>query len=73
MVEKGNFMMKSIKKQWEKYWTPTPVNMRKWGEGILSGSVFLTSSAIIMHYPWIALIAVLLGFVGHCITNLFSE
>lgn len=64
---------KKIKMGLRSYMKPTPVLMRKVGDGLLAMSTFVSGSAIVADYKWVAMGALLVGAVGKFMTNLFTE
>jgi len=57
----------------EKYYKPTPRNLRKLGDALLGVSGFVTASAISANNQWIAYVALGIGIFGKFLTNFFTE
>ena len=73
MAEKSNKLKDYINKYYKQYYMPTPTNIRKWADGLLACSTFVTASSIIENYPLLALIALFVGVLGKFVSNFFSE
>ena len=56
-----------------KYFKPTPYNLRRFGDSLLVASTFATTSSIILDKPGLAVIIVILGTLGKFITNFFAD
>jgi hypothetical protein len=55
------------------YYSPTPKNLRKWGDMLLAVSTFITASAVGVNNHTIAYIALGVGIIGKFLTNFFAE
>jgi hypothetical protein len=64
-----------MKKIWTNWQAPTPAKWRKIGSALLAGSTFLSGCILAADpkYHWIAIISVVLGFLGKEITNLATD
>jgi len=62
-----------MKRGMKQYYKPTPLNMRKLGDGLLAVSTFVTASAIASNINWVALTSLFIGSIGKFLTNYFSE
>jgi hypothetical protein len=56
-----------------KYFKPTPTNLRRLGDSLLVAATFATTSSIILEKPGLAIIIIILGTLGKFITNFFSD
>jgi len=56
-----------------KYYAPTPVKWRKFGDALLGVSTTITGFAIYEEIKWIAITALVLGVIGKFLTNFFSK
>ena len=52
---------------------PTPRNLRKLGDAVLSVSLFITAAAIAKDVDVLGYISLFLGGVGKFLTNFFAE
>lgn len=55
------------------YYEPTPKNIRKLADAILGATMFLSASAIIADYHWLAITSVVVGAVAKFFSNFFSD
>jgi len=57
----------------EKYYQPTPQNLRKLGDALLGISTLITTSAITANNHPLAYTALAIGVIGKFLTNFFVE
>ena len=55
------------------YMKPTPVLMRKVGDGLLGMSSMICGASIISDHKWVALTFLCIGAVGKFMSNFFSN
>jgi len=55
------------------YYEPTPKNIRKWADGLLGVSTFMTASLIYCNCKGLAISSLIVGVLGKVISNFFSE
>lgn len=57
----------------ETYYKPTPKNIRKWGDGLLGISTFISGFSMLGNERWLAITALAVGVAGKFLSNFFSE
>lgn len=57
----------------KKYYRPTPVKWRKFGDALLAVSTFVSGYGMIENYTWLAIASLAIGVIGKFLSNFFSE
>ena len=57
----------------KEYYKPTPLNMRRLGDGLLAFSLTMSGASVISENKTLAIIMIVVAGVGKFITNFFSQ